>query len=128
MTRFSFAPEVDRRPIDTRSAVVFRLECPPSRKYPDAVKKWETRTAWAVAMNRPQRMPGPVRIQLEFPEERGRTLSDDIIDPILQMLDKYRIIDGNHRTIVRELTARFAHVGDVLVTIESAVSVERRSA
>lgn len=128
MTRFSFAPEVDRRPIDTRSAVVFRLECPPSRKYPEAVKKWEMRTAWAVAQNRPQRMPGPVRIKLEFQEERGRTLSDDIIDPILNLLDRYSIIDANHRTVVREVTARFAHVGDVLVTIESAVTLERRAA
>lgn len=129
MTKFSFAPEVARRPIDPRNAVVFRLEeCPPSRKYPEAVKKWESRTAWGVALNRPRRMPGPVRILMEFEDERGRLLNDDLITPILELLDKHRIIDGNHRTVVREVTARFAHIGGVRVTIKSAMDIERRTA
>jgi hypothetical protein len=126
--KMHFAPEVDRRPINTRSAVVFRLECPPSRRYPDAVKRWETRTAWAVATNKPRRMPGPVRIFLEFEDGLNRCLTDDIITPILELLDKHRIIDGNHRTVVREVGAKFAHIGGVRVTIESALTIERRVA
>jgi hypothetical protein len=128
MTKFSFAPEIVRRPIKDRGAVTFDLEYPPSRKNPEAVKSWMLRTRWAMLANRPGRVPGQVRIHLQFEERPGRFISDDFMAPIIALCAQHAVIDADHRSVVRELTAKWASVRGVRITIEPVVHIERRAA
>lgn len=125
MTKFSFAPEVVRRPIKDRGAVTFDLEYPPSRRNPEAVKAWAQRTTWAVLANRPGRVPGQVHISLQFEERPGRFIHEDFWAPIIDLCAKNHIIDSDHRSVVREVRARWAAVRGVRVTISPAIQFPR---
>lgn len=128
MTTFSLAPQVERRPISARNAVTFDLEYPPRATDDEACKGWESRSSWKVAANRPGRVPGPVKMTVVLEEKSHRRIMEDLTQPIINLCVKHLIIDSDSRNTLREVNMRFGHVHGVRVTIESAVTIERRSA
>jgi hypothetical protein len=126
--QFSLDVPVEKRRLKDHRAVTFDLAFPPSARNAESCELWAQRSGWQIVSNRPGRVPGPVRITLLFEERTGRRISQDMIDPIIELCDKFNIIDAAHRTVIREINAKWAHVSGCRITIEPTVTVERRAA
>lgn len=124
--KFGLDVPVEKRRLNNRGPVSFGLEFPPSARNAEGCRTWAARSGWDVASKRPGRVPGPVFITLQYEERAGRRISQDMIDPIIELLDKFSIIDAAHRAVIRQITAKWADVKGCLVTIEPAV--ERKAA
>lgn len=123
--RFSLDVPVEKRRVKVGSSVTFDLAFPPSARDAEGCQFWAQRSGWQVAANKPGRVPGAVRITLQFEERQGRRISQDMIDPILMLCEKFQIIDSLHRSCIREVSGKWATVQGVRVTIEPAVTVQR---
>ena len=133
--KFSLDVPVEKRAIH-RNGIVIDLEFPPSvnnlfvngsrgRFTSDKYKDWQTRAGWEIRANKPGRVPGPVKISFVFEERAGRRDLDNLQKAPLDLLVKHGVIDGDHRSIVREINAKWGAVKGVRVTIESVAQVER---
>lgn len=126
--RFSLDVPVEKRWVKDHGNVTFDLAFPPSARDAEGCQFWAQRSGWQVAANRPGRVPGPVRITLQYEERTGRRISQDMIDPILMLCEKFQIIDSLHRSCIREVSGKWATVHGVRVTIEPATTIERKAA
>lgn len=133
VTRFGLDVPVERRAVRARDAVVIDLDFPPStnnlfangangRYATQGYRDWQTKAGWMLLADRPGRLAGPVRIRLEYEERSGRRDLDNLIKPVLDLLVKHQVIDGDHRTVVREISAKWAPVKGVRITIEQAIA------
>jgi Holliday junction resolvase RusA-like endonuclease len=64
----------------------------------EAYRKWQEAAGWSLAAQRPAKIKGPVR-----PSRRAFDL-DNRIKAIADLLVAHRVIEGDHSTVVRELT------------------------
>jgi hypothetical protein len=126
--RFSLDVSVEKRRVRDHGKVTFDLAFPPSARNAEHCQSWARNSGWDIAQNRPGRVPGPVRIMLEYEERTARRISQDMIDPVLMLLEKFSIIDSLHRSCIREVSGKWATVQGCRVTIEPAVSVQRAAA
>lgn len=137
---FGLDVPVEKRRIKDRGAITFDLCFPPStnnlfantghgRVATQPYRDWQTRAGWEIVSNRPGRIPGAVKVTLQFEEKGGRRDLDNLIKPVLDLCVKHSVIDGDHRSIVRAINASWSgKVQGVRVTIEPAVTVERTAA
>jgi crossover junction endodeoxyribonuclease RusA len=133
--RFSLDVPVEKRSIH-RSDITIDLEFPPSvnnlfvngskgRFTSPAYKDWQTRAGWEIIANRPGRVPGPVKVSFIFEDKAGRRDLDNLQKAPLDLLVKHKVIDGDHRSIVREINAKWGGVKGVRIIIQSLSQVER---
>lgn len=133
MTKFGLDNcRVERRPIADHGAITFDLPFPPSvnnlfangkagRFTTQSYRDWQTAAGWRLLADKPGRVPGAVKITLQFEEKRGRRDLDNLIKPVLDLLVKHAVIDGDHRMVVRAIDAMWsAAVQGVRVGIEPA--------
>jgi len=138
--KFSLDVPVERRRINDRGAITFDLSFPPSvnnlfantthgRVTSQQYRDWQARAGWEIVANRPGRVPGAVNVTLQFEEKNGRRDLDNLIKPVLDLCVKHKVIDGDHRSIVRAISASWSSkVEGVRITIEPAVTVQRAAA
>lgn len=134
MSRLSLDTPVERRAIVDHDSVTIDLPFPPStnnlfgngksgRFITQQYKDWRTSAGWKLKSDRTPRFPGPVKIALIYEEKRGRRDLDNLLKPCLDLLVEHRIIDGDHRTVVREIAASWSEkVQGVRITIAPAES------
>lgn len=133
--RFSLDVPVEKRAIE-RKDITIDLEFPPSvnnlfvngargRFTSDAYKDWQTRAGWEILANRPGRVPGPVKVSFVFEDKAGRRDLDNLQKAPLDLLVKHKVIDGDHRNIVREIHAKWGAVKGVRIVIHALTNVER---
>lgn len=97
----------------------------PTQQYRD----WQQSAGWKILAERPGRLPGPVKIILQYEEKNGRRDLDNLAKATLDLLVKHNVIDGDHRTVVREINLSWSNaVQGVRVTIEPARGVARAAA
>lgn len=125
-------PRVEKKALPPHESVTVDLPFPPSvnnlfangsrgRFTTQQYKDWQTNAGWKIQSDRPHRVPGPVKVTLTYEEKHGRRDLDNLLKPVLDLLVKHRLIDGDHRTIVREIAASWsAKVHGVRVTISPA--------
>jgi Holliday junction resolvase RusA-like endonuclease len=123
---------VERKQIAAHDSVEVDLPFPPSvnnlfangssgRYITQQYKDWRTSAGWKLKIDRTPRLPGPVKITLTYEERRGRRDLDNLLKPVLDLLVEHKIIDGDHRTVVREIAASWsAKVQGVRVTVSPA--------
>lgn len=123
---------IERRPIADREAITLDLAFPPSvnnlfangskgRFTTQQYKDWQLHAGWKILAERPGRMPGPVKVTLQYEEKTGRRDLDNLIKPVLDLLVKHNVIDGDHRSVVREIGASWSMgVQGVRILIEPA--------
>jgi Holliday junction resolvase RusA-like endonuclease len=140
MTKTSFGLDncrVSRGPVKDHDAITLDLPFPPSvnnlfanssagRFTTQQYRDWQTAAAWRLLADKPGRVPGPVKITLVYEEKNGRRDLDNLLKAVLDLLVKHNVIDGDHRTVLREISAKWsANVQGVRITITPAVKVER---
>lgn len=132
MTVFSLGkePRVVRGKIGPHDSVTLDLPFPPSvnnlfangsrGRFPtQQYRDWQSAAGWKLLADRPSRIPGPVRITFQFEEKAGRRDLDNLQKAPLDLLVKHNVIDGDHRSVVRELHASWSStVQGVRITIE----------
>lgn len=132
MVKFSLDVPVQRRPIVAHDAVTVDLPFPPSvnnlfangksgRYTTQQYKDWRTSAGWKIKADRTQRVPGPVSLTLVYEEKHGRRDLDNLLKACLDLLVEHKIIDGDHRTVVRAIAASWSEkVQGVRITIAPA--------
>lgn len=127
---------VERRPITNKGAVTVDLPFPPSvnnlfangskGRFPtQQYRDWQTSAAWKLLADKPPRVPGPIKVSFEYEEKHGRRDLDNLLKAVLDLLVKHNIIDGDHRTVLRGITASWSNkVHGVRVTIEPAAAAQ----
>lgn len=132
MTKFGLDTPVQRRHIDARSDVVVDLPFPPStnnlfangkhgRYITQEYKDWRTNAGWKIRAGHIGRLGGPVKVTLVYEERRGRRDLDNLVKPVLDLLVEHKVIDGDHRSIVREINASWSEkIQGVRITISQA--------
>lgn len=138
--KFSLDVPVERRAVKDKEAVTIDLPFPPSvnamfannfgegrGRYPTKqYKEWQTEAAWRILSQRPGRVPGKVKITLEYEEKGGRRDLDNLIKSVLDALVKHKVIDGDHRSVLREISAKWSgEVRGVRITIAQAKELRR---
>ena len=133
--RFSLDVPVEKRKI-TRDNIVLSLEFPPSvnnlfangsrgRFTTPAYKAWQDRCEAVILSMKPGRISGPVRLSLVYEDKPRRRDLDNLLKPAIDILVKHKIIDGDHRNIVREIRASWGQNRGVTITIESLTMLQR---
>lgn len=135
MTRKTFGLDncrIVRGPVKDHDAITLDLPFPPSvnnlfangssgRFTTQQYRDWQTAAAWKLLADRPGRVPGPVKLTLVYEEKHGRRDLDNLLKAVLDLLVKHNVIDGDHRTVLREISAKWsAKVTGVRITIEPA--------
>lgn len=132
MGKFYLDVPVQRRAIEPHQDIVVDLPFPPSvnnlfangssgRYITQQYKDWRTNAGWKLKIDRTPRLPGPVKISLVYEEKSGRRDLDNLLKACLDLLVEHKIIDGDHRSVVRALEASWSKkVQGVRVTIASA--------
>lgn len=93
----------------------------PTQQYRD----WQAAAGWKILADRPGRLPGPVKITLILEEKHGRRDLDNLVKAPLDLLVKHSVIDGDHRTVVREINSSWSNkVQGVRITIEPAKAAQ----
>jgi crossover junction endodeoxyribonuclease RusA len=88
-------------------------------------RDWQSAATGRVAAARVTRISGPVKVTLVYEEKSGRRDLDNLLKAILDLLVKQNIIDGDHRSIVREIHASWGqNVKGVEVAIERIRKVQ----
>jgi len=89
----------------------------PTQQYRD----WQTNAGWKIQADRPGRCPGPVKITMVFEEKGGRRDLDNLAKAPIDILVKHSVIDGDHRSVVREIHSSWStKVQGVRITIAPA--------
>jgi len=127
--------KVERRAIAPGGSVTLSMTFPPSvnnlfansncgGRFPSKqYKAWKDENAWALLAGKFSRVAGPVRLLFEVEDKAGRRDIDNLLKAPLDLLVKHNFIDGDHRSVVREITARWVHgVTGVRITISQAES------
>lgn len=134
MSKFSLDTPVQRRAITAHEAVTIDLPFPPivnnlfangksGRFTTQQYRDWQTNAGWKIRADRTPRVPGPVSLTLSYEEKSGRRDLDNLLKPVLDLLVKHNLIDGDHRTVVRAIAASWSRkVAGVRVTIAPAES------
>ena len=133
--RFSLDVPVEKRAI-VKDNIVLSLEFPPSannlfangshgRYTTSNYKAWQDRCESVIRCLKPGRISGPVRLTLVYEDKPGRRDLDNLLKPAIDILVKHKIIDGDHRNIVRELRAIWGQNRGVTITIESLTNLVR---
>lgn len=121
---------VERREI-TSSDVTILLDMPPStnnlffnvqgrgRVATKEYRDWKDRNSWFIKSQKPQRVSGPVEIKILVEDSFPRRDIDNTVKPCLDIIaDRgMKIIDGDHANVVRKVTAEWADVKGVHLTI-----------
>ena len=142
MTKFGLDKPVQvvHGKIRVHDAVMVDLPFPPSvnnlfangkhgRFTTQQYKDWQQAAAWKVLADKPGRLPGPVKISLTYEEKHGRRDLDNLIKPVLDLLVKHKVIDGDHRTVVRGITASWSNaVHGVRIEVWPAAAAPARAA
>lgn len=127
---------VERGPIKAYDSVTLDLPFPPSvnnlfangssgRFTTQQYKDWQTAAAWKLLADKPGRVPGPVKITLVYEEKHGRRDLDNLLKAVLDLLVKHNVIDGDHRTVLRAISASWSNaVTGVRITIEQAAAAK----
>ena len=108
--RLTLETPVERRPLADRPALSFELDFP-AGSGSAAHADWLTRAGWRLAANRPDRMPGPVTLALHYEERAGRRDLAGLVQPVVDVLVKHGVIDGDHRSVLRSVTAGWGGEG-----------------
>lgn len=86
-------------------------------KSPD-YRSWIETAGWELILQRPKRLNGPVELEY-LVEDAGRGDLGNLEKPATDLLVTHRIIEGDHRSIVRRITLAWsAEVKGVRVTIK----------
>jgi hypothetical protein len=118
--RFNLDVPVERRQLKAKPAIRLQLEFPPPPTALEASHDWQARSADVLKAMRPGRVPGPVRLTLVYGERPGRRDLDHLIRPVVALLVRHTLIDGDHRGILREVRARWGECRGVEIAIEPA--------
>jgi len=134
MTKFGLNREVPvtKASLKPHDSIVLDLPFPPSvnnlfangakGRYPtQQYRDWQTSAGWKIQADKPGRFPGPVKIILLFEEKHGRRDLDNLSKAPLDLLVKHNVIDGDHRTVVREINSSWSNaIQGMRVIIETA--------
>lgn len=71
-------------------------------------KAWKFQAEMEIMRQRSGRVPGPVKISLFFEQRKGRHDLDNLIKGPLDTMCKMGVIDGDHSSVVREISAAWA--------------------
>ena len=111
--------KVERRAVAPGKSVVLTMTFPPSTnnlfangsgggRFPSKqYKLWQDENAWVLLAGKFARVPGPVRLLYEIEDKAGRRDIDNLLKAPTDLLVKHKFIDGDHRSVVREITARW---------------------
>jgi Holliday junction resolvase RusA-like endonuclease len=142
MVRLTLDVPVQRKAIAPRESVTLELPFPVSvnamfannggpgrgRYKTQQYRDWLTAATWRILADKPGRIPGPVSVTLVYEEKNGRRDLDNLIKGVLDLLIERNVIDGDHRSIVREINAKWSKsVQGVRITISQATD-ERAAA
>jgi len=111
--------------------LAFDLPFPPSLNtmYPtfngrrvtsEAYKEWQFDAGKYLMTVRNRFMSGQVEISLTFSEQSRKMDLDNRIKPVLDLLVKNSIIEGDHNRVVRKITAQWGDACGVHVEIKPA--------
>ncbi|MGH6828218.1 MAG: hypothetical protein ACREFW_04840 [Rhizomicrobium sp.] len=124
--RFSLDVPVEKRVLKAPGPVSFTLDFP--ALYGEGLAEWRARSAVLIAGHHRARVPGPVTLSLSFESRPGRGDLSRLAAPLVGLLVERGLIDGDHRTVLREIRAGWGRGRGVWITIEpwapSAISAE----
>lgn len=85
-------------------------------------RDWKDRNSWYLKSQRPQRVSGPVEIKIQVEDNFPRRDIDNTVKPCLDLIadQGMKIIDGDHANVVRKVTAEWADVKGIRLTITRA--------
>lgn len=136
LTRFGLDKvRVERRVLPAGGSLTLDLSFPPStnnlfangskgRYTTKEYANWQEENSWRIAEGRHPRVAGPVSLTFEFEDKPGRRDIDNLLKAPCDFLVKHNIIDGDHRTIVREINAKWALVSGVRITISPSHPIQ----
>ena len=80
---------------------------------------WRTDAGWELKQQKARPICGPVEIHIVIREPSRRSDIDNRIKPLLDLLVKHGIIDGDHDKTVRKVSAAWGDVERAQVEIRS---------
>ena len=124
---------VERRDIANNDVTII-LDMPPStnnlffnvqgkgRVATKEYRDWKDRNSGFIKSQKPSRVSGPVEIRIQVEDNFPRRDIDNPVKPCLDLIaDRgMKIIDGDHANVVRKVTAEWADVKGVKLTISRA--------
>lgn len=83
-----------------------------------AYRKWAEAAGWQIIAQRPERHVGPVSVSVEVEDAGPLADADNLLKALMDLLVSYKIIEADHRKIVRKVSIEWAAVSGCVVSIE----------